>query len=86
MKIARPVLQGRVKSVEVERTAEVEFAKEVQGALRQTVLTKQCSSASGPFLQPVVSPSNFRIVLLRSSHRMELFLVSFQLSAHVVRI
>ncbi|KAH8178654.1 flavin-binding monooxygenase-like domain-containing protein [Sarocladium implicatum] len=44
VKIIRPVLQRSSRSVEVKRTAELEWCTEIQSALKKTVLASGCSN------------------------------------------
>ncbi|KAH8883255.1 FAD/NAD(P)-binding domain-containing protein [Thozetella sp. PMI_491] len=44
IKLVRPILQGRVKEIEVTHEAERVWCNTIQGALRKTVLAQSCSS------------------------------------------
>ena len=60
LKLARPILQRRAASVEVEQGAEKEWCETIQGMLRKTVLTKSCSSVR----QPSKNDLNHRVPML----------------------
>jgi len=46
LKVARPVLQGRVASIEVREDAERDWCHNIQQALRMTVLAGNCFNVS----------------------------------------
>jgi hypothetical protein len=46
IKVTRPILERRAAFIEVRQDAEKDWCDTVQGALRQTVLTKSCLNVS----------------------------------------